>query len=217
MAIAIRSTVVIGLLAGVLFGSAGDWRLPAFWAYLALWGGLVVLCLFTLDRGLQRERLGTGTKGEGQYFRALLAPFGLGHWVVAGLDVGRFHWSGQVPLPVQVGGFVGFALSMAWVWWAMYVNRFFTPAILVQEEKGHRVVTTGPYRFVRHPGYLGMAVGFTCSGLALGSYWSLLPVAGYVLLLVFRTTREDRVLHEKLPGYVLYAGRVRSRLLPGVW
>src|SRR5262249_1350028 len=124
---------------------------------------------------------------------------------------------GQVPLAVQVGGFLGFALALAWVWWAMYVNRFFAPAILVQEDKGHRVISSGPYRVVRHPGYLGMAVGFTCSGLALGSYWSVLPVAGYVLLLVVRTAREDQVLLEKLPGYAQYAGRVRSRLLPGVW
>jgi len=217
MALGFRFLLVVGVLAGVLFASAGDWRLPAFWVYLCLWCCLLVLFMLTINRGLLRERLGTGTKGEGRYFRALLGPFALAHLVVAGLDVGRFHWSDIIPLPVQIGGFVGFSLGMAWVWWAVYVNRFFTPAIVVQEEKGHQVVSTGPYRFVRHPGYLGMAVGLSCSGVALGSYLSVVPVVGYVLLLILRTDREDRVLQEKLPGYAEYARRVRFRLVPGVW
>jgi protein-S-isoprenylcysteine O-methyltransferase Ste14 len=217
MALAFRILVAIGLLAGILFISAWDWDLAAFWAYLGVWCCFGILFLLTIDQRLQRERLGAGTKGEGQYFRALLAPFAFGHLVVAGLDVGRFHWSGQMPLAVQVAGFVGLALGIAWVWWAMNVNRFFAPAIVVQEDKGHRVVSSGPYRVVRHPGYLGMAVGFTGSGLALGSYWSLLPVAGYVFLLILRTAREDRVLLNKLPGYVEYARRVRFRLVPGIW
>jgi protein-S-isoprenylcysteine O-methyltransferase Ste14 len=217
MLIAFRLLVLIGILAGVLLASAGDWRLPAVWVYLGLWCGFGVLFVLTMDRRLQSERLSVGTKGEGQYFRVLLAPFGLAHYVVAGLDMGRFHWSGAVPIAVQVAGFVGFALGMAWVWWAMYVNRFFTPAILVQEEKGHRVVSSGPYRFVRHPGYLGIAVALIGSGPALGSYWSLLPVSGYVGLLVWRTAQEDRILHERFSGYAEYAGRVRFRLVPGVW
>src|SRR5437764_790849 len=123
MVLLLRFLVGVSVVAGVLFASAGDWRLPAFWVYLCLLCGFAVLFLLTIDRGLQRERLGAGTKGEGQYFRALLGPFALAHLVVAGLDAGRFRWS-EVPFPVQVGGFVGFALAMAWVWWAMYVNRF---------------------------------------------------------------------------------------------
>jgi protein-S-isoprenylcysteine O-methyltransferase Ste14 len=213
----LRVLLGIALLGGVLFVSAGDWRIGAFWAYLGLWCFLVVLFRLTIDPELQRERVGTGTKGEGQYFRLLLAPFGLAHLVVAGLDVGRFHWSGEVPLAVQLGGFVAFALALAWTWWAMYVNRFFTPAILVQQEKGHTVVSTGPYRCVRHPGYLGMTVAYLASGLALGSYWSVLPMVGCVLLVILRTAREDRVLRDKLSGYAEYARRVRSRLVPGVW
>jgi protein-S-isoprenylcysteine O-methyltransferase Ste14 len=204
------------ILGGILFVSAGDWHLPAMWLYLGLWCIFGVLFRLTIDRELQRERLSRGTKGEGQYFRALLGPFALAHLVVAGLDVGRFHWS-DVPLLVQIGGFVGFALGLALVWWSLYVNRFFAPAILVQQEKGHQVISTGPYGIVRHPGYLGMAVVIAGSGLALGSYWSLVPGLGYVALLVLRTAREDRVLREQLPGYAEYAGRVRFRLLPGVW
>ena len=117
---------------------------------------------------------------------------------------------------MQVAGFVGLALAMACIWWAIYVNRFFTPAILVQQD-GQQVISTGPYQFVRHPGYAGMALAIIWSGLALGSYWSLLPAAGYVALLILRTAHEDRILCEKLPGYQAYAERVRFRLIPGVW
>jgi protein-S-isoprenylcysteine O-methyltransferase Ste14 len=213
----LRLVAFLGILAALLFLCAGEWRLPWFWAYFGIWGGGGLLFLATADRRLQEERLGRGSKGEGQYFRLLLAPFGLAHFVVAGLDVGRFHWSGEVPVAVQVLGCAGFALGFLFVWWSMVVNRFFVPAIRVGEDEGHHVVTTGPYALVRHPGYLGMAVAFLCSGLALGSFWSVLPVVGYVLLLVWRTAREDTVLQAKLPGYTEYARRVRYRLVPGVW
>jgi protein-S-isoprenylcysteine O-methyltransferase Ste14 len=217
MIMALRLAIFLAVLAGALFASAGTWHLYAFWAYLGLCCCFAVLFLLTVDPALQRERLSRGSKGEGRWFRILLGPFMLGHLIVAGLDVGRFGWSGHVPMAVRVIGFVGFGMAMAWVWRAMHVNRFFAPAILIQQDKGHRVISDGPYRIVRHPGYAGMAAAFIFSGLALGSYWSLLPIAGYVALLVVRTAREDRVLHDKLPGYVEYAGRVRFRLLPGVW
>ena len=216
MVLAIRLLIALALLAGLLIVAAGSWQIPAFWAYLAVCFCFAVLILLTVDRGLLRERLSSGTKGPGRYFRDLLAPFALAHLVVAGLDVGRFRWSGHIPLPVQVAGFVGLALAMACIWWAIYVNRFFTPAILVQQD-GQQIISTGPYQFVRHPGYSGMALAIIWSGLALGSYWSLLPAAGYVALLIIRTAHEDRILREKLPGYPVYAERVRFRLIPGVW
>jgi protein-S-isoprenylcysteine O-methyltransferase Ste14 len=216
MALAIRLLIALALLAGLLFAAAGGWQIPAFWTYLALCFGFAVLVRLTVDRQLLHERLSSGTKGPGRYFRAVLAPFAVAHLVIAGLDVGRFRWSDQVPLPVQIGGFVGLALAMAGIWWAICVNRFFTPAILVQQE-GQLVISTGPYQFVRHPGYSGMSLAIICSGLALSSYWSLLPAAGYVGLLILRTAQEDRILREKLPGYQPYAERVRFRLIPGVW
>lgn len=149
--------------------------------------------------------------------RLVLAPFLIGALVVAGLDVGRFHWSDTVPLAVQLAALTGFGLGLAWGYWCMMVNRFFAPAIRIQTERGHYVITTGPYRFVRHPGYLGMIVTALCSGPALGSWWSMLPAAGYVVVILGRTVREDRFLHRELAGYAEYAAKVRYRLVPGAW
>jgi protein-S-isoprenylcysteine O-methyltransferase Ste14 len=101
--------------------------------------------------------------------------------------------------------------------WAMAVNRFFSPAIYVQKERGHRVITGGPYRLIRHPGYLAMALIFGFAALGLGSWWALLPATGFALLILNRAAREDRFLQSELPGYAAYAKRVNYRALPGIW
>jgi protein-S-isoprenylcysteine O-methyltransferase Ste14 len=101
--------------------------------------------------------------------------------------------------------------------WAMVVNRFFSPAIYVQTERGHQVVSSGPYRLIRHPGYLAMALIVGFAAVALGSWWALLPAGGYAVLILNRAAREDRFLQAELPGYRDYAKRVRYRLLPGIW
>jgi protein-S-isoprenylcysteine O-methyltransferase Ste14 len=216
MAMIVRVLALFLLLGGLLFGPAGRLDLPFFWAYLAVVAAVLVGFRLTVDPRLQRERMGPGSPGPGRYFRLALAPFGLGLYLVAGLDAGRFHGSEGMPLAVQVAGLIAFAAAMGWVVWAMAVNRFFAPAIRLQEGE-HYIVSAGPYGYVRHPGYLGMVVGFFASALALGSWWALLPVLGYAVLIVWRTAAEDRFLHKQLPGYGEYAGRVRYRLLPKVW
>jgi protein-S-isoprenylcysteine O-methyltransferase Ste14 len=216
MAIALRMVVLFLLLGGVLFGSAGRFDLPFFWAYLAVVAVFLVGFRLTADPRLQQERMGPGSEGRGRWMRLALAPFLLGHFVVAGLDAGRFGWSGGLPVAVQVAGLLGLVAALAWVGWAMIVNRFFSPAVRLQEGE-HHVIGTGPYGYVRHPGYVGMVVGIFCSALALGSWWALLPGVGYAALLVWRTGAEDRFLQKELPGYADYARRVRFRLLPGVW
>ena len=217
MGLTFRVLIAVGLVIAVLFGSAGRWDLPFFWAVL----GIFVLFLLTFrllaDSGLQRERLGPGSgRSRSRTFRLAVAPFVLGVLVVTGLDAGRFHWS-AVPFGVQVAGLVGAAAGLSLMLWAMAVNRFFSPAIYIQRERGHHVISDGPYRFVRHPGYLAMALIFGFGALALGSWWALLPAAGYALLILNRAAREDRFLQAELPGYADYAKRVRYRVLPGIW
>ena len=106
----------------------------------------------------------------------------------------------------------GYGLAL----WAMLANRFFSSVIRHQVDRGHYVITTGPYRYVRHPGYTGIIVGVLCSGLALGSWLALVPAGVFVLLILRRTVVEDRFLHEHLDGYAEYAGRVPNRLIPGL-
>jgi protein-S-isoprenylcysteine O-methyltransferase Ste14 len=97
------------------------------------------------------------------------------------------------------------------------VNKFAEPTVRIQTERGQKVIDTGPYAIVRHPLYLGGVILFTGIPLALGSFWALIPTAVGTLVLVVRTVLEDRTLREELEGYKEYAGRVRYRLIPGVW
>jgi protein-S-isoprenylcysteine O-methyltransferase Ste14 len=136
--------------------------------------------------------------------------------IVAALDDGRYHW-----LPVTWWGCVlGYALliiGMVGLTWAESVNKFFEPSVRIQTDRGHRVICTGPYAIVRHPGYVSSFLAFLGMPLALGSLWALIPAVLACLLLVLRTIFEDRTLREELIGYEEYAQRVRYRLIPGLW
>jgi len=116
-----------------------------------------------------------------------------------------------------VAGLVGYAVAMGGVFWAVRVNPFYSSVVRVQGDRGQRPVTTGPYRFVRHPGYTGTLLAMVCGGLALGSWVGMLPIVGGVALFVRRTLVEDRMLRQELAGYADYAQRVRYRLVAGVF
>jgi protein-S-isoprenylcysteine O-methyltransferase Ste14 len=141
----------------------------------------------------------------------------LGQFVIAGLDVGRFHWSDTVPLLVQGIAFGVMAAAVAVLMWAMAVNRFFSSVVRIQTDRGHHLVTAGPYRFVRHPAYAAAPFLFIGSGLALGSLLAGLLGLLLVIPILRRTALEDRVLREQLEGYAAYARKVRYRVFPGVW
>jgi len=140
----------------------------------------------------------------------------LATWIVAGLDE-RFVWLPVVPLALQIAAFLVVAAGSALATWAMAENRFFSAVVRIQRDRGHSVVSTGPYRFVRHPGYAGGVLAAIGMPLALGSAWALIPGVLSAGAIAARTALEDRTLHEELDGYREYAARVRYRLLPGVW
>jgi protein-S-isoprenylcysteine O-methyltransferase Ste14 len=214
----LRGLAVLGVLIAVLFGSAGRWDLPFFWAYVGVNAALAVAGTFTVDPGLQRERWHPA-KRDREFWRMLVValPCWVAHWVVAGLDVGRFHWSTPLPPGVQLFGLAISVVSWGLVLRAMAVNRFFSPVVRIQTERGHHLITAGPYQYVRHPGYAGAIVAFLSSPLALGSWWALVPVVPLVLSIARRAASEDRFLRTQLPGYAEYAARVRYRLLPRIW
>jgi protein-S-isoprenylcysteine O-methyltransferase Ste14 len=135
---------------------------------------------------------------------------------VASFDAGRAHWS-HVPLWLVVIGYAALLGGIAVTAWAQAVNPFFEPGVRIQSERHQRVIDSGPYGFVRHPGYSAAVAMFLGISLALASWWGLVPAAIASILLAVRTAWEDRLLHDKLPGYRDYAARVQARLVPGIW
>jgi len=210
----IVATVLIG---AILFASAGRWDLPFFWAYLAVFTASSVAAGFVMDPGLVQERLWPGPGAEDRLSTFAFLPVAVGQYVVAGLDVGRFHWSDTVPQALRLVGLLAVAVAVAVSMWAVSVNPFFSSVIRIQTERGHHVVTDGPYRFVRHPGYAVAPFLLIGTGLALGSWLAALIGVVMMAFVVQRTVREDHLLHEQLPGYAAYAHKVRYRLVPGVW
>ena len=101
--------------------------------------------------------------------------------------------------------------------WSMIANPFFEKTVRIQREHGHRVIDSGTYAYVRHPGYVGFSAMCLSTPVLLWSVPTALPIAVLELLLVIRTLLEDRMLQAELPGYAEYATKVRFRLIPRVW
>lgn len=136
--------------------------------------------------------------------------------LIAGLDK-RFNWSPSLNPSLHVLGLgimlTGYALAS----YALIENRFFSGTVRIQSERGHQVVSSGPYSWVRHPGYTGSLLGYIAIPLLLNSLWSIIPSIIFSTILIIRTYLEDRFLQKELPGYAEYAQHVRQRLMPGVW
>ncbi len=212
----VQSLVFVVIQAATLFGAAGRIDIVGFWVYVAILAAVSALSLTLLDPDLMQERMRPGGRRVGLRFLPIIVVMFV-HWTVAGLDRGRLHLSDTVPPGLEAVALTLFALAWIVFVWAMYVNRFFSSIPRIQSERGHAVITTGPYRFVRHPGYTAALLAAVTSGLALGSWIStfIAPIA--LVGLVWRTMVEDRMLQSDLPGYADYAARVRYRLVPGIW
>ncbi len=149
-------------------------------------------------------------------FLAIYGPLITIQPAVAGLDAGRYHWT-SLPFGFVYAGSTLFAAALALITWVMVVNPFAEKTVRIQTDRGHTVVTFGPYRFVRHPMYVGMILLFVSTAFVWGSVWALRLDAVMAVLLIWRTAREDRTLRQELAGYEQYAAITRYRLLPGVW
>lgn len=214
---AIRAQVIALTLVGlILFGSAGRLGIVEFWLYLSVIAAARGLELAIIDPDLTRERMRPGGQNVGPRFLPLILLL-VAHWGVAGLDRGRFHISDTVPTVLEGAALLAFALAWLGFIWAMRANQYFSSIPRVQSERGHAVVSSGPYRFVRHPGYAAALVATAASGLALGSWLSTFIVPFVFVGLIRRTTVEEDMLKRELPGYANYAARIHYRLVPGIW
>jgi len=223
---AIRKRLVqIGFLvlfqAVALFAPVWKWNWWNAWAYLGLYLVFLAFNAFILlgkhkELVEERSQIGAGAKSWDKVIGGIGVLGGLLILIIAGLDE-RFGWSGSLPLWVQVAAFVLLGLSYPLFTWAMVSNKYFSTVVRIQKERGHSVQTGGPYRFVRHPGYASLLVSYITIPIALGSLWACIPMALLVINLIIRTALEDRTLQNELDGYKEYAGRVRYRLIPGLW
>lgn len=210
-------TMAIGW--AILFLGAGTLRYTEAWAYVAL--QLIVfltagLYIIRRNPGIINERGNIQVeKSWDRVIMWLYAPQMVLMPLVAGLDY-RFGWS-TVPLWLQIISFIMIIPGMVLPYWAMLVNNYLVVTVRVQEERDHRVVTGGPYHYVRHPMYVGIILSYLFTPLALGSWWALIPGGIAIAAIIARTSLEDITLREELPGYVEYSEETRYRLLPGVW
>ena len=204
----------------VLFSLAGrlDWW--EAWAFLIIYlAGVLANGLWSMRHNPEvlneRGRTGKNAKTWDKVIGGFYVLFLVGTFVLAGLDA-RLAWS-AVPLWVKVLGGFAFVVSLAITFWVMSANTFLSTFVRIQEERGHTTVTGGPYRFVRHPMYVGILFMSLGMPLLLGSWWALVPGVLNVILFFIRTALEDKTLLTELPGYVEYSQKVRFRLIPGIW
>lgn len=218
----LQTFVWFGVMGAVFFLSAGTLHWPQAWVFLVAMVGLSLtlgVALARRDPGLMNERLGSPiqkkqTAADKVLLTVLLLAI-FGWQALMGFDF-RFGWS-AVPIWVQV---IGAAILLLGIWicyLTMLENSFAAPVVKIQDERGQRVISTGPYSYVRHPMYAGAILYFAGMALVLGSWWGLALVVVFIVLLAIRTFIEEDTLRTGLRGYDDYAAHVRYRLIPMVW
>lgn len=196
---------------------ARTWNLPFVWAVLGIQVGVALTGVLVLDEEFLAERAKPKGKDNDPLGPSLITLFYLFHLALAGLDLGRWHLSDTIPVVLQFAGLVLTFLGWSALLWSMVVNRFFSSAIRLQQDRGQKVIDSGPYGVIRHPGYAFASAGFIGAGLAFGSWICLVPVVVLIGQLMYRTLLEEKLLTQELSGYDDYITRVRFRWIPGVW
>jgi protein-S-isoprenylcysteine O-methyltransferase Ste14 len=218
----IQAIIGLGILAALLFIPAGrlDWWMA--WIMIGAYMTTVYVGVAFLqksdpelvaERQQVKEDVKTWDKVITTLFSLVFIPLIL---ITSGLDQ-RFGWTAPFPLAIQILALLMGMICFALIFWGMAANTHFESYVRIQADREHQTITNGPYQYVRHPGYLGMALSTLVLPLILGSWWALIPGGCATTLIVIRTALEDKTLQAELPGYAEYAQRTRYRLLPGIW
>jgi len=207
----------------IFFISAGHIRLLRPWIFFgASFAQFMVgtAVQYKLNPELLVQRLKRKREGSKRWDEILLRVSNLMVLIavpaIAGLDIGRFQWS-DLEVQFAVLGFAFFIISTIFINWAMVVNPHFEPTVRIQKDRGHKVISSGPYKIVRHPGYLGGILYTLSIPLIVGSVFAFVPAGIYAILFIIRASLEDRTLHKELDGYSEYAKQVKHKLFPGIW
>jgi protein-S-isoprenylcysteine O-methyltransferase Ste14 len=218
----LQNLIWIVAMGALLFVPAGTLHWPAAWVFLGTIGVLGVaggLWLAKTDPALLAERMRSMMQNDQPAAdKKFMLAFGVAAliWFVAiGLD--RRYLASGMPAAWQALGWAVLLLSTGFIMWVMRENSFAAPVVKVQAERGHRVVSSGPYAFVRHPMYSGAVLYFVGAALLLGSWWGVILSPLFAVLFAIRSRIEERALLAGLPGYADYTARVRYRLVPGLW
>jgi protein-S-isoprenylcysteine O-methyltransferase Ste14 len=205
----------------ILLLLAGRWDYWQGWLFIGLTTLALAAEYFVLrsNKSLLAERKSPGGIRKNSKFPYLtLSPIlFLIMIIISGLDAGRFGWSPKFSPLIYMLAVIFFLLGQSVWFWAMKINRFFSSVVRIQKDRDQVVCQEGPYRIVRHPGYLGRLIFILMTPLLLGSLWGLIPEMIHVVLLIIRTRLEDKLLTDELPGYVDYAKEVEFHLIPGIW
>lgn len=218
----VRVVILFVALCLVLFGAAGTLAWAPGWTFVVLYLGFTVITLAWMlrqDPGLLEERMTPFRPGQPAWdrvFMILLSILVLAWFSIMPLDAERLRWS-HGPTWLQAAGGVVLVASLVLFFLTLRENTFLSPAVRIQRERGQRVVSSGPYRYVRHPLYSGVGLFVLGTTLLLGSWTGLLLGAVIVAMVAWRAVREERMLREGLDGYADYMSRVRFRLIPGIW
>jgi protein-S-isoprenylcysteine O-methyltransferase Ste14 len=207
------------LIAVIFFVCAGRLDQTMAWIFFILGaintGGVSAI----IGPGLIKEREGLGKDAKKWDIIPAIIVGRIGPILIiilSGFDI-RFGWTGQISLTMRIIAlavvFLGFLLTD----WAIISNNFFSGVVRIQKDRGHSVVSAGPYKYVRHPGYSGSILWSLATPPLLGSLWALTGAAFYILVIIIRTVLEDKTLQKELEGYKNYSGRVKYRLMPGIW
>jgi protein-S-isoprenylcysteine O-methyltransferase Ste14 len=208
----IRWALITASLSALLVLAAGTTHIASIRHYLAVFSTLLLVTMFSVDPGLAQERVRPRGPGIDDGLRFATSFLFLVTLAVAALSVGRLRTVFNVPTPLRGAALLAFTLSGSLQAWAMIVNPFFSPVVRLQPESGHRVITGGPYRLMRHPGYFAMLISIPASALAIGSFIALIPAIGFAWVIHQRTRIEDQFLKTNLPAYQEYTERVPAGL-----
>jgi len=214
-----KSIFLFALIIAITFIGAGRIDYWQGWIYNGLNIVFLLLSYFLLPRELIEERLKPkeGMKKWDKIYYIVSIPVYFAILIISILDGGRFDWEPRIPIIVVIIGVVVYTIGQIIVLWAKKVNKFFSTVVRIQKDRGQIVCKDGPYRFVRHPGYLGGLLCNIVTPFVLSSFWGLIPTVIAVVLLFIRTYLEDKTLQRELEGYTDYTNEVRVRLLPGIW
>jgi len=218
---AVKQFIATIFLVLVVYLSAGRMNWMGGQIFFGVWVINLLLSVLILvpnspELLAERSQVKEGADRLDILLAALMAYSFIFNVIVAGLDA-RFGWTARFPLWVMLaGGVVALAGAMLTLW-AMVDNPFFSGVVRIQRERGHTVVSSGPYRYVRHPGYVGALVFILAMPVLLGSWWAFVPAIITTCTSIYRTAREDRTLQRELEGYRAYAQEVPYRLVPGIW